>query len=123
MLELTLIHKLDVTTEFATPEGCWIAEICNIPEEPAISIARGRVQPGVTTAWHAISNTVERYIIVQGSGRMEVGTLEPTEVGPGDVVTIPAGTRQRIANIGEGDLIFYCVCTPRFEQRNYRESE
>jgi mannose-6-phosphate isomerase-like protein (cupin superfamily) len=54
---------------------------------------------------------------------VEVGDVPPTEVVPGDVVTIPAGLRQRIANIGDSDLIFYCVCTPRFEQKNYRRLE
>jgi mannose-6-phosphate isomerase-like protein (cupin superfamily) len=39
------------------------------------------------------------------------------------LVTIPAGVRQRISNIGDRDLIFYCLCTPRFEQKNYRALE
>jgi mannose-6-phosphate isomerase-like protein (cupin superfamily) len=35
------------------------------------------------------------------------------------VVVIPAGVRQRIENIGPGDLIFLCICTPRFCVENY----
>ena len=121
--ETELIHKLDLGKEVFTPERCWIAENYGRPEDVAISIARARVEPGVTTAWHGLAGTIERYIIAEGGGRMEVGDLAPTEVGPGDVVVIPAGVRQRIANVGDKDLVFYCVCTPRFEQKNYRALE
>ena len=117
------VKKLDTSSEFLTAERCWILECHNTTEDPAASIARARVEPGVTTAWHAVADTIERYVIAEGRGRVEVGDLAAVEVGSGDVVIIPAGVRQRIANIGETDLIFYCVCTPRFEQRNYRELE
>ena len=117
------VLKLDMRNEVLTAERCWILECQNTADDPAVSIARARVEPGVTTAWHAVEGTVERYVIVEGRGCVEVGDVPPTEVGPGDVVTIPAGLRQRIANIGDSDLIFYCVCTPRFEQKNYRRLE
>jgi mannose-6-phosphate isomerase-like protein (cupin superfamily) len=117
------VRKLDLRKEALTAERCWILESQNTPEDPAVSIARARVERGITTAWHAVEGTIERYVIVEGRGRVEVGDVPPTEVWPGDVVLIPAGVRQRIANIGACDLIFYCVCTPRFEQRNYRELE
>jgi mannose-6-phosphate isomerase-like protein (cupin superfamily) len=50
---------------------------------------------------------------------VEVGDKAPAAVRPLDVVTIPAGTSQRIANIGAADLIFLCVCTPRFREEDY----
>ena len=53
-----------------------------------------------------------------GEAEMWVGDRAPEEVGPGDLVTIDAGVCQRIVNIGDTDLIFYCLCTPRFEQKN-----
>jgi mannose-6-phosphate isomerase-like protein (cupin superfamily) len=84
-------------------------------------MARARVEPGVTTAWHALAGVDERYILVEGRGRMEVGDVPPTEVRPGDSVFIPAGTPQRITNVGDTDLIFYCVCTPRFTPDCYRD--
>ena len=117
------VRKLGMSHEVLTAERCWILECHNTPEDPTTSIARARVEPGITTAWHAVDGTAERYVIVEGCGRVEVGALAAAEVGPGDVVIIPAGVRQRIANIGKTDLIFYCVCTPRFEQRNYRTLE
>jgi mannose-6-phosphate isomerase-like protein (cupin superfamily) len=115
--------KHDASKEFATPERCHISETYGTPADDSLSIARARVEPGVTTAWHAVANTVERYIITEGRGRVEVADFPPAEVGPGDVVVIPAGTRQRIANTGTSDLIFYCVCTPRFNPANYNPLE
>jgi mannose-6-phosphate isomerase-like protein (cupin superfamily) len=121
--EAALIYRLDLSKEFATLERCWIVESYNASGDPSISIARARVEPGVTTAWHAVEGTVERYIIAEGCGHVEVGDEPAAEVGPGDVVVIPAGMRQRIRNAGGQDLLFYCVCTPRFEQMNYRALE
>ena len=49
-------------------------------------------------------------------------SIPPTEVGPGDIVLIPAGTPQRIRNPGDEDLVFYCICTPRFDESDYRRA-
>jgi mannose-6-phosphate isomerase-like protein (cupin superfamily) len=119
----TVLWKQDASKEFFTPERCHIIETYNTADDESLSIARARVQSGVTTAWHHVEDTVERYIIAEGCGRVEIGDFPASDVGPGDVVIIPAGVRQRIANIGDHDLIFYCVCTPRFRQQNYRTLE
>ncbi len=114
------VWKQAVAKEFLTPEGCYILETYNQPGDELMSIARARVKQGVTTAWHALDGIVERYIIAEGSGRVEVGNLPASDVAAGDVVIIPSGVRQRITNTGNEDLIFYCVCTPRFQQSAYR---
>ncbi len=117
-----IILKQDLAKEFRTEERCFIFESLNASND-SLSVARARVEPGVTTHWHSVEGTVERYIVAEGKGRVQVGGLEPEEVGPGDVVLIPAGVRQRITNIGSTDLIFYCVCTPPFDQKNYQDLE
>jgi mannose-6-phosphate isomerase-like protein (cupin superfamily) len=104
-------------------EGCHILELANDANDPAMSIARARVEPGVTTAWHRLRGTVERYVILDGRGRMEVGELPPQELQAGDVVLIPPSVKQRIANTGEGDLVFLAICTPRFRPENYEDAE
>jgi mannose-6-phosphate isomerase-like protein (cupin superfamily) len=117
------ILKHNLADEFLTPEGCYIAETSNSSKDESVSIARARVEPGITTRLHSVDGTEERYLIVEGRGRVQVGNCQPTEVGPGDVVLVPAGVGQRIANVGDVDLVFYCICTPRFRQSNYRPLE
>jgi len=117
------VWKQDLAKEFLTPERCHIFETYNTAADESISIARARVEPGLTTAWHVLEHTIERYIIVEGRGRVEIGDLPAADLEPGDVVIIPAAIRQRIANSGNVDLVFYCVCTPRFESKNYRSLE
>jgi mannose-6-phosphate isomerase-like protein (cupin superfamily) len=117
------IVKQDLTGEFPTPEGCCILETWNTGADKSVSIARARVAPGMSTKWHYLEGIVERYLLVEGRGLVEIGTLEPAEMEPGDLAVIPAGVRQRITNTGPSDLIFYCICSPRFVPERYRVSE
>jgi mannose-6-phosphate isomerase-like protein (cupin superfamily) len=115
------VRRIDAGAEFYTAERCYIIEVSNTPDDPEVSVARARVAPGVTTRWHRVVGTRERYVIIEGRGRVEVGDSPPQEVGAGDVVTIEPSCRQRIANIGDGDLIFLAICTPRFRPDAYRD--
>lgn len=115
------IRRMILDAEFYTLEGCFINELSNIDADPDASIARARVPPGVTTRWHRVRKTTERYVLLSGSGRVEVGDLLAQDVYAGDVVLIPPGCRQRITNIGADDLIFLAVCTPRFRSEAYEE--
>ena len=117
------IKSFDPAKEFYAPEGCFILELSNTPDDPAVSIARARVPQGVTTKRHRLRGTAERYIILEGVGRVEVGNLPPQEVRPGDCVLVPPLRLQRIANIGEGDLIFLAICSPRFTPEVYEDME
>jgi len=109
--------------EIYLSEGCFVTEWSNTPEDPDASIARARVPPGVTTRWHRLAETPERYVILEGAGRAYVGDAAPRDVAPGDVVLIPPACRQRITNTGAGDLVFLAVCTPRFTPDAYEELE
>lgn len=115
-----IIHP-DTSQEFSTREGCHILESANCADDEEVSIARARVEAGVSTRAHLLHGTTERYVILSGKGVVEVGGLPPEEVGSGDVVVIPPGVSQRITNTGSGDLVFLCVCSPRFRQENYQD--
>ena len=117
------IRKRNTASEFYTSEKCYITELSNTPDDPDVSIAQARVEPGVTTCWHRLKGVVERYYILKGKGIMEVGDLPPQEVEVGDVVIIPAMCRQRIKNIGQDDLVFLAICSPRFIDDVYEDLE
>ena len=113
------IRRANASIERLTPENCFILEVANDAGDPDVSIARARVLPGVTTEWHRVEDIDERYVIVRGTGKVEVGDLAPALVSEGDVVRIPANTPQRITNVGHDDLVFFAVCSPRFVQSAY----
>ncbi len=122
MASTPLIHH-PAASEYFFAEGCHITEWWNASADPDVSVARARVEPGVITRWHRLRGIVERYLILEGRGRVEVGDNPPEPVGPGAVVLIPPGVRQRIANLGEVDLLFLAVCTPRFSPAAYDDIE
>lgn len=116
------ILPADPAGEFFTPERCHIRELFNLPSWPDASVARARVEPGITTQLHALTGIREIYVIETGEGVVEVeGRV--AAVGPGDRVDIPAGAPQRITNTGPEDLIFLCLCSPRFVPEAYEALE
>ena len=118
------VFRSEERDEYLFPEGCYILEMLNDgAADREASIARARVSPGVTTRWHRVLETAERYVIQAGEGEVWVGEHEPRLVGPGDVVLIPPGVRQRIRNAGDADLVFLAICTPRFREENYLDDE
>jgi mannose-6-phosphate isomerase-like protein (cupin superfamily) len=38
-------------------------------------------------------------------------------------VLIPAGTQQQITNDRDSALVFYCICSPRFDRAGYEPLE
>lgn len=119
----TTIHHPNPEHEKEIDEGCLILESWNDASDADVSIARACVEPGDTTKLHALKGVTERYLIIEGNGIVTVGDLESSEVKPGDVVVIPPGTRQKISNSGKFDLVFYCICTPRFTDECYESLE
>lgn len=120
-MQQATIRKFDEQAEYYFEEGCFINELSNTDSDAAASIARARVLAGECTRWHKLKGITERYVILSGEGRVEVGQLDPTDVTQGDVVLIPPGCVQRIRNTGSGDLVFLAICTPRFEPRFYQD--
>ncbi len=89
------IVKAAALIEYLTSERCFIYENWGLVSagDPAVSIARARVEPGVTTKAHHLDGAQEIYVITKGRGRVHVGSLEPAEVTEGDVVVIPPALR------------------------------
>ena len=118
-----LIKHYRADAEFFTDERCYITELSNSEDDPDVSIARARIQPGTTTRWHRLNGTIERYSIISGEGLVELDEQPPQEVKMGDTVLIPAMCGQRITNTGDEDLIFLAICTPRFKDDAYQDIE
>ena len=112
------IVKKDIKNKFYIEERCFIIDSSD-PSDPLMSITIARVEPGVTTAFHYLEGIDERHLAISGKGVMEVGDLKPQEIRSGDIVYIPAGVRQRVSNTGSEDLLFYCICTPPFDEKRY----
>jgi mannose-6-phosphate isomerase-like protein (cupin superfamily) len=112
----------DPRAEYYTEERCHIL-VADAANDDDVSLARARVEPGVTTARHSLTGVDERYVLIAGEGLVEVGDGHATMVGPGDVVAIPAGVSQRITNTGTTDLVFLCICTPPFTPDCYVDLE
>jgi mannose-6-phosphate isomerase-like protein (cupin superfamily) len=117
-----IIVKASSLNIVLTPERCYVAENYS-SKDNKVSIAIATVKPGVTTVAHHLEGIEEIYIITQGTGIIDIKGIEPTKVTVGDVIVIPKGTSQRIKNVGNCDLVFYCVCTPKFTQEQYFNDE
>jgi len=115
------IIRNGTASEYYFEERCHITEWWNSPDDENASIARARVEPGVSTRLHRLRGVTERYVIVQGQGLVEVGKLNPEPLVTGDVAVIPPDTPQRITNTGNSDLIFLAICTPRFTRDKYED--
>ncbi|MCF7986053.1 MAG: cupin domain-containing protein [Methylovulum sp.] len=117
---MSKILNADESNEYFFDEGCFILELSNHSDDPDVSIARARVKPGVTTQWHRLQGIIERYVMLSGTGLVEVGELPAQVVTVGDVVIIPKQCPQRIRNIGTDDLVFLAICSPRFVPEAYQ---
>lgn len=108
----------EIVNEYFFKEGCYIQEWLNDSENPDMSVARVRVEPGQTTQLHSLKNTCERYVILSGQAIVTVGD-KTWQVAVNDVVSIQADQAQKIQNNKNQDLVFLAICTPRFNPENY----
>ena len=113
------IIKASDHAEFYTDEKCFISELLNSEVFNSFSMAQARVLPGVTTSLHRLRDVDEVYYILSGTGEMEIEDETKTIVGEKDIVFIPRNKTQRIRNTSETDLIFLCICSPRFHVGAY----
>lgn len=101
--------------EYRTEEGYYVTEWWNSPDDPALSVARIRIEPGATTSAYELHGVTERYLFLTGHGVVEIDDKQ-YEVGAGDGLLIKAGARRRVTNRGDRDLGFLAICRPRFSR-------
>lgn len=117
-MKFEIFQPATETIEYFTEERCYITEVCNSHISPNVSLAIARVPAGTTTQLHSLNGTNETYIVIEGEGEVEVDG-DIYSISAGDQVAIPAGAPQRVTSLGENDLRFYCLCTPRFRPDSY----
>jgi mannose-6-phosphate isomerase-like protein (cupin superfamily) len=105
----------NASKSFITKDGSEIRSILDRTNSSAAnqSLAEATLPPGAATEPHRHPRTEEIYYILRGVGRMTVGT-ERREVGPGDGILIPPGTRHAIENVSQEPLVFLCCCAPPY---------
>lgn len=96
------------------PDGSEVREIARPPDTARNqSLAEARLPPGGETAEHFHRTSEEIYHFVSGLGRVRVGD-EESEVGPGETVVIPPGTRHKLWNPGGETLVLLCCSSPPY---------
>lgn len=111
-------EKRPPLVEFYTAEHYHVTEWWNTPEDPALSVARIRVEPGVRTRSYRLRGITERYLFLSGHGLVEIDG-KSREVGPGDGLLIKGGSWRSITNTGDRDLGLLAICRPRFRRLSH----
>jgi mannose-6-phosphate isomerase-like protein (cupin superfamily) len=113
------IVNRNASVPFVTKDGSEIRSILDRTNSTAAnqSLAEATLPPGAATEAHRHPVTEEVYYVLRGVGRMAVG-FEEREVGPGDGVLIPPGTRHTIRNVGAEPLVFLCCCAPPYSHED-----
>jgi mannose-6-phosphate isomerase-like protein (cupin superfamily) len=113
------IENLQSVTPFVTKDGSEIRELAGIPtgNSENQSLAEATVPPGGETEEHYLRQSEEIYFFTAGQGRMRLGD-EETEVGPGDTVVIPPGTRHKLWNPGSEPLKLLCCGAPPYSHED-----
>jgi quercetin dioxygenase-like cupin family protein len=103
------IARRDALDPFTTKDGSTIREYLHTPAQ---SLAEATLEPGQGTQRHHHRRAEEIYLIVEGSGRMEVDG-ERAEVVPGDAILIPPGAWHELV-AGPDGVRLLCCCVPPY---------
>lgn len=114
------IRKLSETPFTRVMDQSILAELLHPDKEPlagdlGCSVAFAIVPQKEATLPHRLNTTTELYFILEGQGEMHIEDEKET-VEPGNIVLIPAGSRQWIVNTGPRDLTFICIVSPRWKE-------
>ncbi len=105
----------DRSAPFRTKDGSEIRSILDRTNSAIRnqSLAEATIPPGGATREHYHPQAEEIYYVLRGRGLMALAG-EQCEVGPGDGILIPPGTRHTIRNVGHVPLVILCCCAPPY---------
>lgn len=81
------------------------------------SIAHAILKAGESSLVHRLKTSVEIYYILEGKGIMHIDDEKKT-VNHGQVIYIPANSKQCIENIGNDELKFLCIVYPMWKEKD-----
>jgi mannose-6-phosphate isomerase-like protein (cupin superfamily) len=81
------------------------------------SLAEATLPPGAGTQRHYHARTEEIYVVLEGSGRMEVDG-EERDVAPGDAILVPPSAWHEIRADADAELRFLCCCAPQYSDED-----
>lgn len=94
---------------FVTKDGSTIREYLHTERQ---SLAEASLEAGQSTQRHYHAASEEIYLILEGSGRLEVDG-DVSEVGPGDAILIPPGAGHELT-AGRDGVRLLCSCVPAY---------
>ena len=110
---------LDEIQPYPTLDGSEIRELMH-PDQHGVrnqSLAMATVPPGTATLLHLHRLAEELYHVLEGQGRMTLGS-EEFPIREGDTVLIRPGTPHRVENPGPGPLRLLCACSPAYRHED-----
>lgn len=81
-----------------------------LADEPSFKTKKITVDPGGQLSYQLHQQRSEHWVVVSGHGQVILDE-KTLEIGPGESIRIPAGSKHRIRNVGEGPLVFVEVQT------------
>lgn len=104
------IASLATAKPFTTKDGSTVRELHHTAAQ---SLAEATLEPDQATRRHYHRVSEEIYVVVKGSGELEVDG-ERRHVRRGDAVLIPPGAWHELVNDGSSELRILCCCSPPY---------
>jgi mannose-6-phosphate isomerase-like protein (cupin superfamily) len=108
------LASVDRVEAFTTKDGSTIRELHATEVQ---SLAEATLEPDQATVRHHHRVSEEIYVVVKGSGELEVDG-ETQMIRPGDAVLIPPGAWHTLVNNGSSDLRILCCCAPPYSHED-----
>jgi len=110
-VKLASVDRVEACT---TKDGSTIRELHATQVQ---SLAEATLEPDQATVRHHHRVSEEIYVVVKGSGELEVDG-ETQMIRPGDAVLIPPGAWHTLVNNGSSDLRILCCCAPPYSHED-----
>ncbi len=117
-----LIKDIKNCNYFKAPDNTLLCELLHPKNEKGdlnmdYSIAHAILKKGESSLPHRLKTSIEIYYILEGKGIMHIDN-EFKDVQPGQVIYIPANSKQYIENTGSTELKFLAMVYPMWQEED-----